>query len=132
MSINTKNTFGAEIRNKLSTILIAEELIREKIKDPLQSINMMFDNTEELLNNIQSAIGELKDLADKLKDMPIEPKYKDLGEKNSWVVGEYPHEYIMCMTAEHELQEIKLNDAGTHREYCCPKCLIFWKTDSSD
>ena len=117
--INYKNTFGAEIRNKVAVIQGSIEIL-EQDKGGLK-----FDG-------IRGVCKDLVKIADKLKDMPIEPKYKDLGEGNSWVVGEYPHEYIMCMTAEHELQEIKLNDAGTYREYRCPKCLIFWKTDSSD
>ena len=129
--INTKNTFGAEIRNKLSTISIAEELIREKIKDPLQSINMMFDNTEELLNNIQSAIEELKDLADKLKDMPIE-EYKDLGCHNEWDSKDLPDKYIKCIAAEHETQDRDLNADRTYTEHKCEICKIIYRTDHSD
>ena len=127
--INYKNTFGAEIRNKLSTISIAEELIREKIKDPLQSINMMFDNTEELLNNIQSAIEELKDLADKLKDMPIEPAYKDLGCENGFH-NSTPEEYVKCHELKHATEQAIIGNCLT--EFRCPICKIKWTCDSSD
>ena len=117
MSINTKNTFGAEIRNKVAVIQGYVDF--ERISNP---------NLQP--NPISSALKDLIILADKLKDMPIEPVYKDLGCRNSWII--YSEEVLKCNRLGHELQETKLNDAGTYREYKCPKCLIFWKTDSSD
>ena len=116
--INYSDDVDGILRNKVGVILSTAQLIKKKYP----KIN---------INPIIHAVKEIVFVGDKLNGTYIKNEYKNLGVENSWHDGK-PKEYIDCVTAEHELQETKLNDAGTHREYRCPKCLIFWKTDSSD
>ena len=58
-------------------------------------------------------------------------EYEDLGIMNGW--KKTPLKYLYCVVdCKHKPKVKLLNSAGAYREYKCPKCLIFWKTDSSD
>lgn len=126
MPINTKNTYGAEIRNKLTTIKVNYNFLIMDMEIDKSLVSRM----------MMSAIDDIELLADKLKDMPIN-EYKDLGCLNDWdmpgSIGTkpIPKEYLNCHH-KYDLKEKALNDSGTYKECSCEICHIKWQVDSSD
>ena len=119
MSINYNNTYGAEIRNKVAVIQCNIDLFETYIK-----------GIE--LDGLKSVCKDLITIADKLKDVKIEPEYKDLGVSNKWDNENQPIEYIDCVVAGHETQDRDLNIEGTYTEHKCEICKIIYRTDHSD